>query len=165
MQGSTQRITPFLWFDDQAEEAVAFYTSVFENSKVLSTTRYSKESAEVSGRREGSVMTIAFQLDGQDFTALNGGPIFEFNEAVSLVVHCRSQDEVDHYWSRLSEGGDEKAQQCGWLKDRYGVSWQVVPTELGQLLSHPDPEKARRATKAMLAMKKIDLAALRKAVA
>jgi predicted 3-demethylubiquinone-9 3-methyltransferase (glyoxalase superfamily) len=165
MQASTQRITPFLWFDDQAEEAVAFYTSVFENSRVVSTTRYTKEGEQAAGRPAGSVMTIAFQLDGQDFTALNGGPHFKFNEAISLVVNCRSRDEVDHYWKRLSEGGDEKAQQCGWLKDRYGVSWQVVPTLLIELLNHPDPEKARRAMAAMLQMKKIDVAALRRAVA
>lgn len=165
MQASTQRITPFLWFDDQAEEAARFYTSIFDDSKILTVTRYGKEGAQASGRPEGSVMTIAFQLDGQDFTAINGGPHFTFNEAISLVVHCRSQEEVDHYWSRLCEGGDEKAQQCGWLKDRYGVSWQVVPTELVQLLSDPDPEKARRAMAAMLQMKKIDLAALRRAVA
>ena len=164
MQASTQRITPFLWFDDQAEEPVAFYTSVFDNSRVVSTTRYGKESEQVSGRPAGSVMTIAFQLDGQDFTALNGGPHFKFNEAISLVVNCQSQDEVDHYSNRLSEGGDEKAQQCGWLKDRYGVSWQIVPTLLIELLSHPDPEKARRATEAVLQMKKIDVAALRRAV-
>ena len=165
MQGHSARITPFLWFDDQAEEAVAFYTQVFPNSRILGTTRYSKESAEVSGRREGSVMTIAFQLDGQDFTALNGGPHFEFTEAISLVVHCESQDEVDRYWSRLSEGGDPEAQQCGWLKDRYGVSSQVVPRQLIELLSHPEPAKARRAMQAMLQMKKIDVEALRRAVA
>jgi predicted 3-demethylubiquinone-9 3-methyltransferase (glyoxalase superfamily) len=163
MHANAPRITPFLWFDDQAEEAVTFYTSVFPNSKVVTTTRYSKESAEVSGRPEGQVMTVGFQLDGQDFAALNGGPHFKFNEAISLVVRCRSQEEVDYYWSRLSEGGDEPAQQCGWLKDRYGVSWQVVPTELGALLGDPDPEKARRATQAMLQMKKLDLAALRRA--
>jgi predicted 3-demethylubiquinone-9 3-methyltransferase (glyoxalase superfamily) len=165
MQAHTARITPFLWFDDQAEEAVDFYTAIFPNSRIVTTTRYNKESAEVSGRKEGTVMTIAFQLDGQDFTAINGGPHFKFTEAISLVVHCKSQDEVDHYWNRLSKGGDEKAQQCGWLKDRYGVSWQIVPTELPQLLSHPDPEKAKRATQAMLKMKKLDLAALRRAVA
>jgi len=165
MQATGPRITPFLWFDAQAEEAVGFYTSVFPNSRIVTTNRYSKEAAEASGNREGAVMTIAFQLDGQDFTALNGGPHFKFNEAISLVVNCRSQAEVDHYWSRLSEGGDEKAQQCGWLKDRYGVSWQVVPTELVELLSSPDKEKARRAMDAMLKMKKIDVPALRRAVA
>jgi len=165
MKPSTPRITPFLWFDNQAEEAVRFYSAIFDNSRVVSTTRYNKESAEVSGQREGSVMTIAFQLDGQDFTAINGGPHFKFNEAISLVVNCQSQKEIDHYWNRLSQGGDEKAQQCGWLKDQYGVSWQVVPTVLPELLNDPDPEKARRATEAMLKMKRIDLAALRRAVA
>jgi len=163
MQPGTQRITPFLWFDHQAEEAVRFYTSIFPNSRIEATTRYGKESAQVSGQKEGSVMTVAFQLDGQDFTAINGGPHFQFSEAISLVVNCQSQEEVDHYWSRLSEGGDETAQQCGWLKDRYGVSWQVVPVELFQLLNDPDPERARRATQAMLQMKKLDLTALRRA--
>ncbi len=163
MQARFQRITPFLWFDDQAEEAVGFYTSVFDNARVVSTTRYSKEGAQASGRPEGSVMTIAFQLDGQDFTALNGGPHFKFNEAISLVVNCQSQEEVDHYWDHLSQGGDEKAQQCGWLKDRYGVSWQVVPKQLIELLTGPDPDKARKAMQAMLQMKKIDLETLRRA--
>jgi predicted 3-demethylubiquinone-9 3-methyltransferase (glyoxalase superfamily) len=150
-------------FDHQAEEAARFYTSIFPRSRIVSTTRYSKESAEASGQKEGAVMTIAFRLDGQDFTALNGGPHFQFSGAISLVVNCKSQDEVDHYWSRLSEGGDPSAQQCGWLKDRYGVSWQIVPTALPELLSDPDPEKARRATQAMLNMKKLDIAALRRA--
>ena len=159
------RITPFLWFDDEAEQAVSFYTSIFKNSRVVSTTRYDEASAKPSGRPAGSLMTIAFQLDGQDFTAINGGPAFEFNEAISLVVSCESQDEVDYYWGRLSDGGDPSAQQCGWLKDRFGVSWQVVPSALPELLNHPDPAKARRATEAMLQMKKIDLAALRRAVA
>ena len=162
MQPSPRRITPFLWFDDQAEEAARFYTSIFDDSRIVSTTRYG---APASGRPEGSVMTIAFQLDGQQFTALNGGPHFSFNEAISLVVNCRNQEEVDYYWGHLSEGGDEKAQQCGWLKDRYGVSWQVVPVQLGELLGDPDPERARRATEAMLQMKKIDLAALQRAAA
>ncbi|MFC5489892.1 VOC family protein [Dokdonella soli] len=163
MQARFQRITPFLWFDTQAEEAANFYASVFPNSRILTATRYNKESAQVSGKTEGSVMTIAFQLDGQDFTALNGGPIFKFTEAVSLVVNCQSQDEVDHYWNHLSKGGDEKAQRCGWLKDRFGLSWQVVPTELPKLLGDPDPDKARKAMNAMLRMKKIDLKALRQA--
>jgi len=165
MQAIPQRITPCLWFDHQAEEAVRFYTSVFPNSRIGTTTRYDKHSAQAAGRPEGSVLTIAFQLDGQELAALNGGPVFQFTEAISLVVNCQSQEEVDHYWSRLSEGGDEKAQQCGWLKDRYGVSWQVVPTELVELLSSPDKEKARRAMDAMLKMKKIDVPALRRAVA
>ena len=164
MQSRFQRITPFFWFDHQAEEAVKFYTSVFSHSRIVTTTRYSKESARAAGRSEGSVMTIAFELDGQPFTALNGGPHFKFNEALSLVVHCQSQEEVDHYWKHLSSGGDEKAQQCGWLKDRFGVSWQIVPTLLTELLANPDPDKGRRATEALLKMKKIDLEALRQAM-
>jgi predicted 3-demethylubiquinone-9 3-methyltransferase (glyoxalase superfamily) len=165
MNARFQRITPFLWFDDQAEEAVNFYVSIFDNSRVVTTTRYNQESAQASGRKAGSVMTVAFKLDGQDFTALNGGPIFKFNEALSLVVHCQSQDEVDLYWDQLSAGGDEKAQQCGWLKDRYGLSWQIVPTQLIALLTDPDSERARKATEAMMQMKKIDLDALQRAVA
>ena len=122
-----------------------------------------EEGAEASGRPEGTVMTVAFQLDGQEFVALNGGPIFKFTEAVSFVVNCESQDEVDHYWEKLSAGGDPKAQQCGWLRDKYGLSWQVVPAVLGELLSNPDPEKSRRVMKAMLQMKKIDIATLKQA--
>lgn len=160
-----QRITPCLWFDDQAEAAVDFYTAIFANARIVATTRYDKQSAQAAGRPEGSVLTIAFQLDGQTFTALNGGPIFKFNEALSLVVNCDSQEEVDRYWNRLSEGGDAQAQQCGWLKDKYGVSWQIVPTQLIELLNDPDADKARRAMAAMLQMKKIDLAALQRAVA
>lgn len=163
MQTRFQRITPFLWFDRQAEEAAQLYTSVFPSSRIVSATRYGKATAEAAGVPEGSVMTVAFQLDGQDFTALNGGPLYRFSEALSLVIHCRSQDEVDHYWARLTEGGQE--QPCGWLKDRFGVSWQVVPTELPELLGHPDPEKAHRAAQALMTMKKLDLAALRRAVA
>ncbi|MBA2460036.1 MAG: VOC family protein [Gemmatimonadales bacterium] len=165
MPAIAQRITPFLWFDDQAEQAVALYTSIFKNSKVLATTRYSKEAEQVAGRPAGSVMTIGFRLDGQEFTALNGGPAFKFNEAVSLVVHCRSQEELDHYWDRLSEGGDPQAQQCGWLKDRFGLCWQVVPDQLTELLSDPDPAKAGRTMAAMLKMKKLDLPALERAAA
>lgn len=163
MEPRIQRITPFLWFDTQAEEAASFYTSIFPSSRIVTTTRYGKAAAQAAGRPEGSVMTIAFQLDGQDFSAINGGPHFKFTEAISFVVNCQTSAEVDHYWARLSEGGDEKAQQCGWLKDRYGVSWQVVPTVLVQLLSDPDPERARRAMEAMLKMKKIDIDALRRA--
>jgi predicted 3-demethylubiquinone-9 3-methyltransferase (glyoxalase superfamily) len=163
MQARFQRITPFLWFDHQAEEAVRLYTSIFPNSRIVTATRYGKEAAQASGRPEGSLMTIAFELDGQEFAAINGGPHFQFNEAISLVVNCRSQEEVDHYWKRLSDGGDEKAQQCGWLKDRFGISWQVVPVELFELFCDPDPERARRATQAMLQMKKLDLEALRRA--
>jgi predicted 3-demethylubiquinone-9 3-methyltransferase (glyoxalase superfamily) len=163
MKTGTQKITPFLWFDDRAEDGVRFYASIFKNSRIVGTTRYGKEGAEVSGRPEGTVMTVAFHLDGQEFVALNGGPIFKFTEAISFVVNCESQDEVDYYWEKLSAGGDPKAQQCGWLKDKYGLSWQVVPTVLGELLSDPDPEKARRVMKAMLQMKKIDIATLKQA--
>lgn len=160
-----QRITPFLWFHDKAEEAAHFYVSVFDNSHILSTTRYSKESAQASGRPEGTVMTVAFKLDGQTFTALNGGPVFSFTPALSLVVNCHSQAEVDHYWNALSKDGDPKVQQCGWLQDRYGLSWQIVPTQLIDYLTDPDQDRAQRAMVAMLKMKKIDLAELQKAVA
>ena len=164
MSKTVQRITPMLWFDDQAEEAVALYTSVFKNSKVLSTTRYTEEAAQAAGRPAGSVLTVAFELDGQEFTALNGGPIFKFTEAVSFVVRCRTQEEVDYYWSRLSEGGDPRAQQCGWLRDRFGLSWQVVPDRVIELLTGPDSDKGRRAMAAVLTMKKIDLGELEHAV-
>lgn len=163
MQTSRQKITPFLWFDNQAEEAVSFYISIFKNSKIMSVTHYGEEGADASGRPKGTVMTVAFQLDGQEFVALNGGPHFKFTEAISFVVNCESQDEVDYYWENLSEGGDEKAQQCGWLKDKYGLSWQIVPTVLNELLSDPDPDKSRRAMKAMLKMKKIDIEVLKQA--
>lgn len=161
----TQRITPFLWFDDQAEEAVNLYTSIFKNSKILNTARYTPESSKAAGRPAGSVMVVSFELEGLKFTALNGGPHFRFTEAVSLVVHCASQEEVDYYWDRLSAGGDPKAQQCGWLKDRFGLSWQVVPDRSIELISDPDPEKARRAMAALLQMKKIDVAGLERAAA
>jgi predicted 3-demethylubiquinone-9 3-methyltransferase (glyoxalase superfamily) len=164
MSSKLPRITPFLWFESQAEEAAQLYTSIFPNSKIGTTVRYTKEVAQQAGRPEGSVMTIDFELDGIPMSAINGGPHFKFNEAVSLVVNCESQKEVDYYWERLSAGGDPKAQQCGWLKDRFGLSWQVVPTELGQYLGHPDPEKAKRATQAMLQMKKLDLEELERAV-
>jgi len=156
-----QRITPFLWFDQQAEEAVKFYVSVFENARITGVTRYGKEGAQASGQPEGTAMTVAFQLDGQDFTALNGGPHFKFTEALSLVVNCHTQAEIDHYWNQLSAGGDPKAQMCGWLKDRYGLSWQIVPTELPKLLR--DPGQASRVMQAVLQMKKIDIETLRRA--
>ena len=165
MQIGKQKITPFLWFNDQAEEAARFYTSIFNNSEVLNISRYGEEGAAASGRPKGSVMTVAFRLEGQEFVALNGGPYFKFSEAISFVINCESQDEVDRYWEKLSEGGDLKAQQCGWLKDRFGLSWQVVPTLLGELLIDPDEEKARRVMKAMLQMKKIDVATLQRAAA
>lgn len=157
-----QKITPFLWFDDNAEEAVIFYTSIFHNSKVTSITRYGEEGAEATGRPQGTVMTMAFQLDGQDFVAINGGPHFKFTEAMSLVVNCESQDEIDYYWENLTGGGDQKAQQCGWLKDKFGVSWQVVPTVMGELLNDPDPDKSRKVMKALISMKKIDIEALKR---
>jgi predicted 3-demethylubiquinone-9 3-methyltransferase (glyoxalase superfamily) len=158
-----QKITPFLWFDNQAEEAAGFYTAIFKNSRIVNVTRYGGEGQEIHGRQEGSVMTVEFELDGQQFIALNGGPVFTFNEAVSFQILCETQEEVDHYWNRLTEGGDEKAQQCGWLKDKYGLSWQVVPSELNELLQDPDKEKANRVMRAMLQMKKLDIGALREA--
>jgi predicted 3-demethylubiquinone-9 3-methyltransferase (glyoxalase superfamily) len=158
-----QRITPCLWFDDQAEEAVAFYTGIFKNSRVVNVSRYGDAGREIHGKAPGTVMVVAFELGGQAFTALNGGPMFKFNEAVSLQVGCETQEEVDYYWEKLSEGGDEAAQQCGWLKDRYGLSWQVVPNVLGELISDPDPERSQRAMRAMLQMKKIDIAGLTRA--
>lgn len=160
-----QNITPFLWFDNNAEEAVNFYISVFKNSKVLTITRYDEAGAQASGRPKGSVMTVAFRLHGQDFVALNGGPIFKFTEAVSFVVNCRTQKEVDYYWQKLSQGGDEKAQQCGWLKDKYGVSWQIFPTILSKLLQDKNPVKSQRVTKAILQMKKLDIKKLKEAYA
>lgn len=158
-----QRITPFLWFDDRAEEAVNLYVSVFDNSRILDTARYTEENAPLAGRAPGSLMTVSFELDGQRFSAINGGPHFKFTEAVSLVVHCRDQAEVDYYWDRLGAGGDERAQQCGWLKDRFGLSWQIIPDRLLALLA--DPARAPRATHAMLQMKKLDIAALERAAA
>jgi len=161
MRNRMQRITPFLWFDHQAEEAANFYVSIFKNSKVGSMARYDEEGAKAAGRPKGSVMTVAFELDGQEFTALNGGPLFKFTEAMSLVVNCETQEEVDHFWERLSAGGQEV--QCGWLKDRFGVSWQVVPTVLIEMLQDQDPQKAKRVMAAMLKMKKISIEPLRQA--
>jgi predicted 3-demethylubiquinone-9 3-methyltransferase (glyoxalase superfamily) len=158
-----QKITPCLWFDNQAEEAAKFYASIFENSAIGAVTRYGREGFEVHGRPEGSAMTVSFRLEGQEFTALNGGPLFKFTEAISFIVRCETQAEVDRYWERLGEGGDEQAQQCGWLKDKFGVSWQIVPVAMFEMLSAPDKEKSGRAMKAMLQMKKLDLPALRRA--
>jgi len=157
----TPKITTFLWFDDQAEEAANFYVSIFKDSQVTGVMRYDEAGAKVSGRRKGSVMTVDFELDGQPFTALNGGPIYKFTEAISLVVHCENQEEVDHFWEKLSAGGEEV--QCGWLKDRFGLSWQVVPDVLFEMLQDRDPEKSKRAMAAMLTMKKLDIGVLRKA--
>jgi predicted 3-demethylubiquinone-9 3-methyltransferase (glyoxalase superfamily) len=154
-----QTITPFLWFDNQAEEAVNFYTSVFKNSKVGKVARY----GDAGPGPKGTVITASFQLDGQEFIALNGGPQFRFTEAVSFVINCTNQEEVDYYWNKLTESGQES--QCGWLKDKFGLSWQVVPVQLGQLLSDPDAQKAGRAMQAMLQMKKIDIQKLEQAAA
>ena len=161
----TQKITPCLWFDDQAEEAATFYTGIFPNSKIVHISRYGEAGYEVHGKPAGTVMTVSFELDGQMFTALNGGPVFQFNEAVSFQIHCDTQEEVNHYWDKLSAGGDEKAQQCAWLKDKYGVSWHVIPGVLLDMLNDPDAEKAQRTMMAMLQMKKIDIAALKGAYA
>jgi len=160
-----QRITPCLWFDDQAEEAVKFYTAIFGNSKIVSVARYGEAGHEVHGKQAGTVMTVAFELDGQAFTALNGGPLFKFNEAISFQIHCKTQEDVDHYWEKLSVGGDVRAQQCGWLKDKFGVSWQVVPTVLHEMLNDPDSKKSQRVMGAMLQMKKIDINKLKQAYA
>ena len=151
-----QQITPFLWFDNQAEEAAHFYVSIFKNSKIVSVTHY----GEAGPGPEGSVMTMVFQLDGQEFIALNGGPHFKFTEAISFVVNCKTQEEVDEFWEKLSEGGEEV--QCGWLKDKYGLSWQIVPTVLGEMLTDPDPAKSQRVMQAMLQMKKIEIEGLKK---
>jgi predicted 3-demethylubiquinone-9 3-methyltransferase (glyoxalase superfamily) len=158
-----QKITPFLWFDNQAEEAANFYTSIFKNSKIVSDARYGEEGAKVSGRPKGTAITVAFQLDGQEFVALNGGPHFKFSEAVSFVVNCKTQEEVDHYWEKLSAGGDEKAQQCGWLKDKYGLSWQIVPDVLGKMMQDKDQKKSENVMRALLQMKKLDIKTLKKA--
>jgi predicted 3-demethylubiquinone-9 3-methyltransferase (glyoxalase superfamily) len=156
-----QKITTFLWFNDQAEEAANFYCGIFNNSSVGAITRYGAEAAKASGRPEGSVMTVAFKLDGQEFAALNGGPHFKFTEAISLVVNCETQDELDMFWEKLAAGGEPS--QCGWLKDKYGLSWQVVPINLAALLSSANPAKAERVMAAIMQMKKLDIAALEKA--
>jgi predicted 3-demethylubiquinone-9 3-methyltransferase (glyoxalase superfamily) len=152
-----QKITPFLWFDNNAEEAVNYYTSIFKNSKKLSVSRY----GDAGPGPKGSVMTISFELDGQEFVALNGGPQFKFTEAISLVVNCETQKEVDEFWSKLSAGGQEI--ECGWLKDKFGLFWQIVPTPLFKLISDSDPKKANRVMEALLKMKKLDIAALEEA--
>jgi predicted 3-demethylubiquinone-9 3-methyltransferase (glyoxalase superfamily) len=157
MQNRIQKISPFLWFDQQAEEAAKFYTSIFENSKVTAVTHY----GDGGPGPKGSVMTVVFELDGQEFIALNGGPIFKFTEAISFVVNCETQEEVDSFWTKLTEGGKEI--ECGWLKDKYGLCWQIVPTILGKLIAGGDPEKSSRVMKALMQMKKLDIAGLEKA--
>lgn len=156
-----QKFTPCLWFDSNAEEAVKFYTSIFKNSKITGVTRYGEAGAEVSGRPKGTVMTIAFELEGKEFIALNGGPVFTFSPAISFLVNCKTQEEVDWLWEKLSEGGE--IEQCGWLKDKYGVSWQIVPTVLGKMLQDKDPKKSEKVMEALLKMKKIDIKTLKQA--
>jgi predicted 3-demethylubiquinone-9 3-methyltransferase (glyoxalase superfamily) len=160
-----QRIAPCLWFDTEAEEAARFYTGIFRNSKIGRISRYGEAGHEFHGKPPGSAMTVEFELDGQAFTALNGGPVFKFNEAISLQVYCKTQEELDRYWEKLSDGGDEAAQQCGWLKDRFGVSWQVVPVVLSRMVSDPDTTKSQRVMRALLQMKKLDIAELERAYA
>jgi predicted 3-demethylubiquinone-9 3-methyltransferase (glyoxalase superfamily) len=161
MPVTVQRITPCLWFDTQAEDAATAYVAIFRNSRIVRLSRYGKEGHEIHGREAGSVMTVEFEIEGQRFVGLNGGPQFKFNEAVSFQVHCETQDEIDYYWDKLTEHGEEGP--CGWLKDRYGVSWQIVPTVLPEMVMDPDPEKAARVTKAFLQMKKFDIEELERA--
>jgi predicted 3-demethylubiquinone-9 3-methyltransferase (glyoxalase superfamily) len=156
-------ITPCLWFDDQGEAAAKFYVSVFKNSRIKHIQRYSEVGKEYHGKPPGSVMVVSFEINGQEFTALNGGPQFKISEAVSFQVMCESQQEVDYYWDKLSEGGDENAQACGWLKDQFGVSWQIIPTEFLQLISGPDAQKTQRAMTAMFQLKKLDINVLKRA--
>jgi predicted 3-demethylubiquinone-9 3-methyltransferase (glyoxalase superfamily) len=160
-----QRIAPCLWFDGQAEEAARSYVAIFSNSRIVRVAHYGEAGYEIHGRPAGTVMAVAFELDGQAFSALNGGPLFKFNEAISFQVNCQTQEEVDHYWEKLSAGGGAKAQQCGWLKDRYGVSWQVVPTVLFDMLNDPDPARSQRAMAAMLQVKKFDIEKLKRTFA
>jgi predicted 3-demethylubiquinone-9 3-methyltransferase (glyoxalase superfamily) len=158
-----QKIIPCLWFDDKAEEAAKFYASIFKNSKIGDVSRYGKEGYEFHGKEARTVMTVDFEIEGQKYVALNGGPIFKFNEAISFQVHCETQKEVDYYWEKLSEGGEEKAQQCGWLKDKYGVSWQIVPVVLTKMLQDKDAKKSQRVMKALLQMRKLDIKTLTQA--
>jgi predicted 3-demethylubiquinone-9 3-methyltransferase (glyoxalase superfamily) len=156
-----QRIVPCLWFDSNAEEAVSFYTSIVKDSKIGKVSRYTEAGHEIHGKRAGTVLTIEFELKGQQFTALNGGPFFKFNEAISLQILCETQEEIDYYWENMSAGGDPNAQQCGWLKDKFGLSWQIVPTILGQLMT--DPKKSERVMATLLKMKKLDIQGLKQA--
>jgi predicted 3-demethylubiquinone-9 3-methyltransferase (glyoxalase superfamily) len=158
IETNMQKITPYLWFEDNAEEAAKFYTSIFKNSRVINITHYGESAAEVSGRPKGTVMTVTFELEGQRFMALNGGPIFKFSPAISFLVSCETQQEVDDLWEKLSEGG--QVEQCGWLKDKFGVSWQIVPNILGEMIKDKDAKKSERVIKAMLQMKKIDIQGL-----
>ena len=159
------RIKPCLWFDNEAEDAAKYYTSIFKSSRITTVQRYGKAGFEIHGRPEGSVMLVEFEIDGHPFAALNGGPIFKFNEAVSFEILCDTQDEIDYYWDKLTAGGDPKAQQCGWLKDKFGLSWQVVPEGMDEMLREPESPGAQRAMTAMLKMKKIDMNELKRAYA
>jgi predicted 3-demethylubiquinone-9 3-methyltransferase (glyoxalase superfamily) len=156
-----RKITPFLWFDDNAEEAANYYVSIFRNSRIVNVARYGEAGAKSSGKAKGSVMTVAFELEGQPFVALNGGPVFTFSPAISFAVNCETQKEIDDLWKQLSDGGEEV--ECGWLTDRYGVSWQIVPAVLGEMVSDPDPEKSERVMQALLRMKKLDFEGLKRA--
>lgn len=158
-----QKLTPCLWFEDQAEDAAKFYCSIFDHSKITGMTHYGNAGFEFHGRPEGSVMTVSFELDGQSFTGLNGGPLFKFSEAISFQVNCQTQEEVDHYWGNLSAGGVPEAQQCGWLKDKFGLSWQIVPVAMMDMIKDPDTKKSQRAMAAMMQMKKLDIAELQRA--
>jgi predicted 3-demethylubiquinone-9 3-methyltransferase (glyoxalase superfamily) len=162
-ENNMKKFTTWLWFDGNAEEAAEFYTSVFKNSEITGITYYGKAGAHASGQKEGTVMTVTFRLDGQEFMALNGGPVFKFSEAVSFVVNCENQEEIDYYWEKLSEGGDEKAQVCGWLKDKFGLSWQIVPTLLDKMLKESDTEQSEAIMQAFLKMKKLDIGTLKQA--
>jgi len=159
------KISPCLWFDHQAEEAATFYTGIFPNSKITEISRYGEAGKEIHGRTPGSVMAVAFELDGQSFTGLNGGPVFKFTEAISLQIDCTTQEELDYYWEKLGEGGDPESKQCGWLKDKFGVSWQTVPTILPKLVGDPNSSASQRAMEAMMKMEKLDIAELERAYA
>lgn len=158
-----QKITPYLWFDSEAEEAATAYTSIFQDARITRVSRYGEAGAEVHGKPPGTAMSVEFQIEGQSFVALNGGPLFRFTPAISFLVSCETQEEVDHYWERLSSGSDPESQRCGWLTDRYGVTWQIVPAALPAMLTDPDPAKAGRVMEAMMPMKKLDIATLRRA--
>jgi predicted 3-demethylubiquinone-9 3-methyltransferase (glyoxalase superfamily) len=160
---AVQKISPCLWFDGEAEDAAKYYVGIFKNSKIETITRYGKAGQEIHGRKPGSVMTVEFVLEGQAFTGLNGGPHFKFNEAISFQVACKTQDEIDYYWTKLGAGGNPKAQQCGWLKDKFGLSWQIVPENMADLMAKGAPEQIDRTMTALLQMKKLDIAALEKA--
>lgn len=161
----SQKLTPCLWFDNQGEEAAKFYTAIFPNSKILSVTRYNEAGQEIHGQKPGSVMTVEFEINGQPFTALNGGPVFQFNEAISFQIICDTQAELDYFWEKLTAGGNPKAQQCGWLKDKFGVSWQVVPRGMVEMLKDSTSPGAKRAMEIVLQMKKLDMAAIQRAFA